>query len=457
MHAVRRISAVLGSCALASALAAPAVARELSLEQRIEAQRAIERVYHAHRIGADRPLDEAVPESVLRAKTVASLRKSVALERYWNTPVTDRMLSAELDRISRESRMPERLDALFEALDRDPFLVKETLVRAAVVDRLARRFFERDVAIHEAGPRTWDDWWSDVASRLDPGDAGTAATDGGALPETTASSCTDGTWNNASLDDLPDPRSNPTVVWTGAEMIVWGGYNGAIVLGTGGRYDPAIDHWTPTGGTKIPQARHGHTAVWTGSRMIVWGGATTPAGGFTNGGSSYDPVTDDWTGIASRDAPSPRRHHTAVWTGTEMIVWGGSETSPTGGRYDPASNTWTATTTTAAPTARAGHTAVWTGTEMIVWGGRENVFGGAAQRTGARYDPAADTWTPTLIPIAVDSRLSHTAVWTGSLMIVWGGDDGGGAQLRTGGLYDPAADQWAPTPRPPSPPRWPPG
>ena len=32
-------------------------------------------------------------------------------------------------------------------------------------------------------------------------------------------------------------------------------------------------------------------------------------------------------------------------------------------------NTWTATTTSNAPSARAVHTAVWTGSEMIVWGG----------------------------------------------------------------------------------------
>jgi len=53
-----------------------------------------------------------------------------------------------------------------------------------------------------------------------------------------------------------------------------------------------------------------------------------------------------------------------------MIVWGGSVgyLVNTGGRYDPANNSWTATATSGAPTARVYHTAVWTGTEMIVWG-----------------------------------------------------------------------------------------
>src|SRR5947207_8563188 len=71
---------------------------------------------------------------------------------------------------------------------------------------------------------------------------------------------------------------------------------------------------------------------------------------------------------STMDAPSARRQHTAVWTGTEMIIWGGTNDS-TGGRYNPAVDMWTATSTTKAPSARTGHTAVWTGNEMIVWGG----------------------------------------------------------------------------------------
>jgi hypothetical protein len=34
------------------------------------------------------------------------------------------------------------------------------------------------------------------------------------------------------------------------------------------------DMWTPTAGA--PSARSGNTAVWTGSEMIVWGGASSP-------------------------------------------------------------------------------------------------------------------------------------------------------------------------------------
>src|SRR6266508_5722910 len=56
----------------------------------------------------------------------------------------------------------------------------------------------------------------------------------------------------------------------------------------------------------------------------------------------------------------------AVWTGNEMIVWGGQDASNqvknTGARYNSSTNTWTPTSTVNAPAARRGHTAVWTGT-----------------------------------------------------------------------------------------------
>ena len=56
-------------------------------------------------------------------------------------------------------------------------------------------------------------------------------------------------------------------------MIVWGGADSFGTINTGGRYDPSTDSWTATSTTNAPAARGSHTAVWTGSEMIVWGGA----------------------------------------------------------------------------------------------------------------------------------------------------------------------------------------
>src|SRR5690348_9883147 len=98
--------------------------------------------------------------------------------------------------------------------------------------------------------------------------------------------------------------------------------------------------------------------------MIIWGGGDGPT--YFNTGGRYNPATDTWTSTSTINAPDPRSSHTAVWTGTEMIIWGGVLFN-TGGRYNPDTDSWISTSTTNAPSARYVHTAVWTGSEMIVW------------------------------------------------------------------------------------------
>ena len=271
-------------------------------------------------------------------------------------------------------------------------------------------------------------------------------------------------WIAISTTNAPDARAGHTAVWTGSQMIVWGGLNTSF-LNTGGRYNPSTDSWTATSTTGAPAARYYHTAVWTGSQMIVWGGANS--GGFFNTGGRYNPSTDSWTGTSTSGAPVARYYHTAVWTGSQMIVWGGIAPPPiptpsphpspsptptgtptptptppgTGGRYDPITDSWIATSTTGAPADRYSHTAVWTGSQMIVWGGWN---GSSSLNTGGRYNPSIDSWTTTGTTNAPEPRYVHTAVWTGIEMIVWGGY-GAGGYSNTGGRYNPSIDSWTPT------------
>jgi hypothetical protein len=262
------------------------------------------------------------------------------------------------------------------------------------------------------------------------------------LPAITApASCTDDTWTATTLANAPEVREGHTAVWTGSEMIVWGGHSLNGYVTTGGKYDPATDSWTATSTNDVPDGRLHHTAIWTGSEMIVWGGTN----GFLiylNDGGRYDPATDTWTPTSLDNAPDGRDFHTAVWTGSEMIVWGGFAAAPnyfdTGGRYDPGTDSWTATSTTGAPSGRIEHAAVWTGSEMIVWGGGT---GFEDFVTGGRYDPAADSWMPTSTVNAPERRKDFTGIWTGSEMIVWGGFQ----RINTGGRYNPSTDSWEAT------------
>ena len=185
-------------------------------------------------------------------------------------------------------------------------------------------------------------------------------------------------------------------------MIVWGGYYGGFLLNTGGRYNPGTDSWTATSTTNAPTGRFFHTAVWTGGEMIVWGGTCGRQCGVSyNTGGRYNPITDNWIPTSTSNAPSARSSHTAVWTGGEMIVWGGDFLLNTGGRYTPSTDSWTAVSTTNAPSARDDHTAVWTGSQMIVWGGSPstNTGGRYCAQSGPTPTPTPTaTATPTLTP-----------------------------------------------------------
>ena len=165
-----------------------------------------------------------------------------------------------------------------------------------------------------------------------------------------------------------------TVIWTGSQMIVWGGYSGGIGYNDGGLYDPIHDTWAVNGTslTNAPTARYLHTAVWTGSQMIVWGGSDT-GGGDTNTGGRYTPANDQWNVNRTNltNAPSAREGHAAIWTGSEMIVWGGNG-ARTGARYSPTSDSWTTMSVVDAPSsAPSGLAAVWTDSEMLVFGAPE--------------------------------------------------------------------------------------
>ncbi|HEV8700526.1 MAG TPA: hypothetical protein VGV60_04545 [Candidatus Polarisedimenticolia bacterium] len=442
-HSVVCAAVLLGGEALH---AAPATVRDLGFAQRLKAQEAIERVYYSHQIDATAPFEAAVPRDVLARKVQTYLRQSAALERIWHTPVTATMLRSEAERLARDSRMPDRLRELYAALGDDPLLIQECLARPSLVNRLIRNFFESDGDIHRGAVarRSWDDWWTSVEPTLDPGAVQAVASDASPLP--VSSSCPVGdVWENGGMDDVPDPRSGPRTVWTGSLLLTWGGHNLLYNLfGSGSRYDPATDTWTPMSPIGEPAGRYFHTAIWTGSEMIVWGGFAFPDGQLTNTGGRYDPVTDTWRPTSTDSAPRARAEHSAVWTGKDMIVWGGTYGLRTGGLYDPATDTWRATSEVNAPEGRHAHTAIWTGSRMIVWGGESNSIPVSGFDTGGIYDPVGDTWQSMSTFNAPTPRDRHTAVWTGEVMIVWGGEIESGVQ-SSGGLYDPDHNTWMAT------------
>ncbi|MDB4946563.1 MAG: kelch repeat protein [Labilithrix sp.] len=248
-------------------------------------------------------------------------------------------------------------------------------------------------------------------------------------------------WTPLSAVGAPAARFLHSVVWTGTRMLIWGGEGCGRLEApcqSGGVYDPATDAWEPLDASAPITPRSDHTAVWTGDRMIVFGGWNLPRAfpvSAQGDGASYDPASRQWTVLPSAGAPAPREGHTAIWTGTQMIVWGGDDGTSRGDGaiYDVASARWLPMSAAGAPSPRHHHSAVWTGSEMIIWSGAGCGDGSAnCGGNGRAYRPTTDSWRPIPDNASSDGR----AVFTDGRMLVWG---------ATGsGIYDPAGDAWAP-------------
>jgi hypothetical protein len=180
-----------------------------------------------------------------------------------------------------------------------------------------------------------------------------------------------------------------------------------------------------------PIAAHNESAlVWTGTELIVWGGIVDvqPCCPYSHEGAAFDPATGTWRQIAS--PPDGVGSGVVVWTGTEMLVASyGTTTDTAGAAYDPATDTWRSIANPPAP-ATSG---LWIGDEAVFVVGDPNVGS-----QGFAYDPATDEWRR-LADGPWNGGFGAT-VWTGTTIItVADVDTFGGVHLAA---YDPATDTW---------------
>jgi hypothetical protein len=224
-------------------------------------------------------------------------------------------------------------------------------------------------------------------------------------------------------------------VWTGEEVLIWGGWNRALDrLDSGALYSPDRDRWRAIAVDGAPRGRCRAIGIWADGEFIVWGGvivstdvAGTEREEAVNDGARYNVAEERW----QRISPSPlsyRRDAVAIWTGSELIVWGGLEFGTDraladGAAYRPASDSWRMIAR--APMVFAGQRAHWSGREMILW----------APRGGARYDVCADRWRPIATAAKPAALAWFSSLWANGKFVVWGS-----AEPRLAGpLLDPAA------------------
>ena len=170
-------------------------------------------------------LDEGdVAGSRLKQKVEEYLRDSRALEAYWQRPITPEQLQAEMERMARNTKQPEVLRELFQALGNDPFVIAECLARPVLTERLVAELSAHDKGQRFALLRTQAARQTNLASQRQA-----------QLPILfqRLNQCTDNTWTATSTTNAPTARFGHTAVWTGSEMIVWGGT----------RWHHRFEHW----------------------------------------------------------------------------------------------------------------------------------------------------------------------------------------------------------------------
>lgn len=267
-----------------------------------------------------------------------------------------------------------------------------------------------------------------------------------------------GAWSWTPLPTAPiAPRIQDFSVWTGTEMIVWGGAGASTRNSAqGAAYDPSTNTWTELPTAPI-SGRVGPVGVWTGTEALIFGGVTND--GQPTNGAAYDPATNTWRSLAA--APLGNLTDSGsytVWTGSRMLAWGffGNSSSGSGcgneahgdgscavGVFDPATNTWTVGATAPVEAPLFGD-AFWTGQEMIVIG----LGGGSGRSEGTdiavAYNPHTDTWRQLPASPLPGARDDELAAWDGTELIVGGGTSYGkeGALEDDAAAYNPTTNTW---------------
>jgi hypothetical protein len=170
-------------------------------------------------------------------------------------------------------------------------------------------------------------------------------------------------------------------------------------------------HWSVLPTAPI-QPREMASVVWTGREVLVWGGRTSSGDTTFADGAAYDPVARRWRKL--HDSPlSPRWGQATVWTGSEMIVWGGMDLSQLlahsigmadGAAYNPTSNSWQKLPR-GPLSGRGSPLSVWTGSEVVVLGGRS---GDEDYTDAAAFDPRAWRWRSFSVP---QPPSGHSLTW----------------------------------------------
>jgi hypothetical protein len=303
-----------------------------------------------------------------------------------------------------------------------------------------------------------------------PSPHGSSAAAGAPRPTASASPATadqlkGGRWTTLPPSPIP-PRNGASVVWTGRELLVWGGGSGAQgdrLHADGAAYDPSTGRWRTLPGAPL-SPRVGQAAVWTGREMVVWGGEDQTASApvhVVGDGAAFDPVHDSWQHIAAPTAPQghPLSWRAAVRAGDQLLAWSewattrptGPSSSTTGGGVDlflssGAAEAWRSVA--AAPDMLPDvEEVLWTGRSMVVRGSTYNCGacpGPAVPEATDLYDPVRNAWTRLPADPVAGMGGQLVSAWTGrALFSLDPTSVSGTVQPGDASVYDPDTERWS--------------
>jgi hypothetical protein len=317
-----------------------------------------------------------------------------------------------------------------------------------------------------------------------------------------AGACTPA-WQPLTTDGVPTPRANHVGVILEGKYVVFGGASPAYgpAMASGAQYDLAGDTWAPI--ANLNAARVSHVGVSTGTSILTFGGLTAQSSG-ANEGPGLEEFTPDstggqWTALTPANTPPLRYNFSGIWTGSQFFIVGGGSNSapnlsdaavytPGGGWMDYPSalsqagwtipvlfmqgsavnvawggypsyesgagasfsaGQWSNWTEPADPNAYASPSYAVNGAHLLFVTSDQapGYYTSASSLLGvAVLDTSKGTWTTDTAPFPTGFCISsnHVVAWSGSELVVWGGqcspsDPNTVGTATVGGRYQPAA------------------
>jgi N-acetylneuraminic acid mutarotase len=258
-------------------------------------------------------------------------------------------------------------------------------------------------------------------------------------------------WTQASTSGMPSYRDGALFVWAGDRAVLWGGYYNGTFTNNGAMYYPEQDVWVPVRAQGAPDTTYqAPLGVWTGQDVLVWGGQRGTLDSSCQGaacwvGGRLNVASNSWTRMSvpvDNGSPSSRVEMGAASDGTQGYLWGGSDQNGflnDGSIYDPTLDTWTAIDSQDAPASRRKPSATAVvNNQLVVFGGEAN---GGSVHDGGIYDPSLHEWSGIPSPPWGAARSDYAAGIIGTRVMVWGGYDSG--YTNTGFVYDLSSHQWS--------------